>query len=169
MKSPFRDALPTLGHALTLRLAPHGFRTVEPDEGGRSIGITLALHRKTWNTNRGVLLVAIPALAPSTIGAQVQVLRSEGERLLGSSWWSQLGLQLVFEVESSALPSAGHLSSLVDAVNTQGVLVQSIFAIHGPSGARVEARTWGQMITGKFQDAIALALEDAAPAARETR
>jgi hypothetical protein len=169
MASPFRDDLPTLGHALTLRLAPHGFRTVEPDEGGRSVGIARAFHRKTWNTNRGALLVVVPSLEATTMGARVESLRREGERLLGSSWWSQLGLQLVFEVESSALPNASHLSSLVDAVNTQGVLVQSIFAIHTQSGARVEARTWGQLITGKFQDAIALALADAAPASSETR
>jgi hypothetical protein len=46
--------------------------------------------------------------------------------------------------------------------NTQGILIQSLFAIEPSTLARTSARTWGQMITGKFQDAIASAFDDMA-------
>jgi hypothetical protein len=51
---------------------------------------------------------------------------------------------------------------LVAAYNTQGILVQSIFVVEPSTLERTSARTWGQVITGRFQDAIAQGIEDVA-------
>ena len=47
-----------------------------------------------------------------------------------------------------------------DKINTQGILVQSVFAIDRGSRASTSARTWGQVITGRFQDGIEAAIQD---------
>lgn len=159
----YREGIPTLAHALEARLSPFGFATVEPDETSRALGIVRGYHRKTWNTNRAVFLAQFDPSARGDLRAFVEVLRRESGRVFGSSWWSQLGLQLVLEVPGE-VPTEPTLAGLVAAFNTQGILIQSLFAVDPSTLARTSARTWGQVVTGKFQDAIALGLEDVARA-----
>ena len=105
----YREASPTLVSALDLRLSPHGFAIVEPDETSRSLGIVRGYHRKTWNTNRAVFLARPASEGAQGLRTYVETLRHESGRVFGSSWWSQLGLQLVFEVEG-APPSEADLA-----------------------------------------------------------
>ncbi len=142
----YREQPATLFDFLAARLEPMGFVAME----------RRWLHRKTWNTNRGVVLARLKA---NTLVSEVARLRDEAKRILKHSSWNQLGLQIVFEVESGSLPPRELLSSLVDSVN-QGALIQSIFVIDPATNEILEARTWGQLITGKFQDGIAAALAD---------
>jgi hypothetical protein len=150
----YRASTPTLTSALEAKLAPHGFKTVDPDPSLTTRGVRKLFHRKTWNTNRAVVLAE-----PGDVrfGELVERMRHEAGAFLGSSWWSQLGLQLVVVVEAR-LPTEQELGRYVDQVNTQGVLVQSVFAVDPTTAQFTQARTWGQMVTGKFQDAIAAAL-----------
>lgn len=152
-------ALIALASSLDLHLGPHGFVIVEPDDRARAAGVTRGYLRKTWNTNRGVLLTRSPSPEPAALRGHVELLRREGGRLLGSSWWSQLGVQLVLLFDAATPPEPA-LQALVDMINTQGVLIQSVFAVDLTSGAHTSARTWGQFVTGKFQDAIDKALGD---------
>lgn len=151
----YRAATPTLASALEAKLAPHGFKAVDPDAALAARGVRKLFHRKTWNTNRGVVLAEPGALR---IAELVAIMRHEAGAFLGSSWWSQLGLQLVVVVEGARLPTEQELRPYVDAVNTQGVLIQSVFAVDPSTKQWTQARTWGQVVTGKFQDAIAAAL-----------
>jgi hypothetical protein len=144
----YRDPPPVVFDLLAKRLAPFGFVAVD----GRW------LHRKTWNTNRGVALVTVRS--ESELGDAAARLRSEASVVLKHSWWSQLGLQIVFQVEGAPLPSQHALAPLIDRINHQGVLVQSVFAVELATGASIQERTWGQLVTGKYQDAIAAALEE---------
>lgn len=155
----YREGSPTLANALDLRLSPHGFAIVVPDEASRALGVVRGYHRKTWNTNRAVFLASLESVDEPALRAHLQALQRESGRVFGSSWWSQLGLQIVFEVEGATPPQA-LLEDLVATFNTQGILVQSLFAIQSGAPTWTSARTWGQMITGKFQDAIAAALDD---------
>lgn len=132
---------------LEARLAPLGFVAVGRDW----------LHRKTWNTNRGVAVTKAPA--GFDVRAYVETLRASSVRPLRHSWWAQLGLQIVLESDGPP-PSETDLAPLVDRVNHQGVLVQSVFVIDATTGQWRQARTWGQLVTGKFQDAIAAGLEE---------
>ena len=161
LRAVYREGIPTLAHALEARLSAFGFATVEPDETSRALGIVRGYHRKTWNTNRAVFLARLEPNDPTALRACVEERRRESGRVFGSSWWSQLGLQLVLEV-SGALPSEAALQGLVAAFNTQGILIQSLFAVDPSTLGRTSARTWGQVVTGKFQDAIAQAIEDVA-------
>jgi len=164
----YRQSVPTFARALEARLSPFGFATVEPDEGSRALGILIGYHRRTWNTNRAVFLAQTDPRDPAALGAHVEALRRESGRVFGSSWWSQLGLQLVLEV-SGTLPSQSRLQGLVARYNTQEILVQSLFAVEPSTLERTSARTWGQVVTGKFQDAIARAIEDVALARAPAR
>ncbi len=159
----YREGIPTLARALEERLSPFGFANIEPDAGSRALGIVRGYHRKTWNTSRAVFLTQPEPQVHSDLRAYVETLRVESGRVFGSSWWSQLGLQLVFEV-SGAPPSERTLEGLVASFNTQGILIQSVFAVDPSTFERTSARTWGQVVTGRFQDAIAQAIEDVARA-----
>jgi len=144
----YRQPPIALFDVLSARLTPMGFVALERKW----------LHRKTWNTNRGVVLSSLRAT--SELGDAVARLREEAKSRLAHSWWSQLGLQIVFELEAGALPPQELIALLVDQINSQGVLIQSIFVLDPTTHETREARTWGQLITGKFQDAIAAALAD---------
>lgn len=52
----YRAAAPPLALALEAKLAPHGFKTVEANAELAERGVLKLWHRKTWNTNRGVVL-----------------------------------------------------------------------------------------------------------------
>lgn len=150
----YRSA-PSVVDCLTARLGPLGFDPVAPDDSLRARGVVALFRRKTWNTNRGVV-VAEPC-SPD-LRASVEELRGRAGAFLGSSWWSQLGLQIVFLFDGPP-PNEDALGGLVDRVNTQGVLVQSVFALDRATGQSRSARTWGQVVTGRFQDAIRDALD----------
>lgn len=155
MNAPYRQA-PSLLEALERHLGPMGFVTVAPDDNLRELGVLQMYRRKNWNTNRGV---AVARLGSGSLPAYVEVLRNEVGRGLGSSWWNQLGLQLVIEMGGPPAPRS-ELAPLVAKVNTQGVLVQSVSTYERTTGAFSHERTWGQVITGRFQDGICAALEE---------
>ena len=156
--SAYREGRPQLVHVLEKKLAPHGFEPVAPDAPLVARGIRKLFHRKTWNTNRGVVLVEPGATRLRDV---VESSRFEVGAFLGSSWWSQLGLQLVLTfADAPRLPTQEELEEHVDKVNTQGILVQSVFAVDVMTGEWAQGRTWGQMITGKFQDAIQASIQE---------
>jgi hypothetical protein len=143
----YRTAPRSTLDVLEEHLAPHGFVRVGSDY----------LHRKTWNTNRGVALSRVEA--DFDLRRQVGQMRKRAAAPLGHSWWAQLGLQLVLE-QNGPPTSEDVLQRFVDGYNHQGVLVQSIFVLDATTGQWRQARTWGQFITAKYQDAIAAALEE---------
>lgn len=143
----YRQGAKTLAACLEEKLAPHGFKSLSVPPHVAEIGVTHMFHRKTWNTNRAVVISALRA-PPARA---VEQLREIAGNAIGSSWWSQLGMQIVFT-------SLAKLDGLVDPVNTQGILVQSVFAIDDTTLESAEHRTWGQVFTGRFQDAIAAAI-----------
>ena len=153
--------LATLENALNRRLSPHGFLVVEPDEAARApeVGVVRGFHRKTWNTNRAVFLARLEGGDPLKTRSRVELLRRESGRVFGSSWWSQLGLQIVFACEGPP-PEADVLKALVASFNTQGILIQSLFAVDLGTADCTSARTWGQVVAGAFQGALAQAIED---------
>ncbi|MBX3232225.1 MAG: hypothetical protein KIT84_19075 [Labilithrix sp.] len=150
----YRSA-PSLSSLLAERLGPLGFAEVAPDDERKASGVLALYRRKTWSTNRGVVLAA-----PTTpdLRAYVETMRASAGGFLGSSWWNQLGLQVVLEVAGPPPPST-ELDRYVDKVNTQGILVQSVFAYDRTTRQSTSARTWGQVFTGRFQDAIQGALD----------
>lgn len=154
----YRTAPPTLTRFLDQRLVPLGFVTLEPSSALTAIGARRLYRRKTWNTNRGVVVIA---QAGRDLRQLVELARRDAGAFIGSSWLFQLGLQIVVEVDGEP-PAPELLARLVDPINTQGVLVQSVFAVDPATGSTSNARTWGQVITARFQDGISAALADLA-------
>ncbi len=106
---------------------------------------------KTWLCNRGVVLVE----SDTAVQTAQDIKLSVGEQLGRVPFFYGMGLQVVV---AGALPPEETLGSAVDAIDNQLSIVQSVFVVDLEQGAYVSHRTWGQVVTGKYQDAIDLAI-----------
>lgn len=155
--SPIGDELSA---ALFETLGPSGFavRAVGPDTvetAPRALWV-----RKTFNTNRAVALLELPSSASSCqdAGKLSQALKMQLGKAAGYfPFFYGVGIQVVW-FGPCALGDAQSLSAYVDAVDNQRAIIQSIFVFDTKTRSFGEARTWGQVVTGKFQDAIARGL-----------
>lgn len=136
-------------------LSEHGFQQVTNTDG--LTDIKLLLKRQTWNTNRAVVVVS-PQEMPPDFNVYLKTLRNRVAFRCGffPLLWG-IGIQIVV-VSPGALQSAIELSAHVARVDNQWAIVQSIFLADSSSQTFCSARTWGQFVTGKFQDAISVAL-----------
>ncbi|MBL4845600.1 MAG: hypothetical protein JKY65_08750 [Planctomycetes bacterium] len=171
--------------ALEASLEPLGFTPPKKPVTIEHPRLLRAWVRKTWNTNRGVVLLEAPP------GEDVVVLgqaaKSALAKQLGYIFFVYgIGLQLVWvgtqlRGEGSApedakgvstpsdptnpyqppaaplqrrAPGFGDLSKGVDRFDNQWGIIQSVFCFDLETGERWQGRTWGQVVTGRFQDAI---------------
>lgn len=141
-----------LARSIALGLAGFGFK---PKDIGASIGpanIVGAWVRKTWNTNRAAVHLRAPE--SGDLGELSQAVKMQlGEALGYVTFFYGIGLQLVWSGDA-ILGRASGLERAVDPIDNQRCIVQSIFAVDLEKARYAQARTWGQVITGKFQDQI---------------
>ena len=140
---------------LVAALAMHGFRKV-PETNGIA-DVTLLLKRQTWNTNRAVVVVS-PAQPPTEIATYLRELRRRIAFRCGffPFIWG-IGIQVVI-VAPGIVQSGIDPSRYVARVDNQWAIIQSIFLADHSSQTFRSGRTWGQMLTGKFQDTISRVL-----------
>jgi hypothetical protein len=141
--------------ALTDALAAHGFQPVAdtttiPDA-------RLLLKRQTWNTNRAIVVVSRPHL-PEDLRAYLRELRWRVAFRCGffPIFWG-IGIQVVIVapgIWQGALDPARHVAR----IDNQWAIIQSLFLVDPVDQAFRSARSRGQFVTGKFQDAIDAAL-----------
>ncbi|GEP40795.1 hypothetical protein [Brevifollis gellanilyticus] len=159
----WKPAVPELQHSsppflthglpteLTRVMAGYGFRPVA-DLSGIPDAVLL-LKRQTWNTNRAIVVVC-PGSPPTSLHDYMRQLRSSVAfrcRFLPVLWG--IGIQVV--LISPGLAQRGiDPSQHVARFDNQWAIVQSIFLVDPDAGTHQEARSWGQYVTGKFQDAI---------------
>jgi hypothetical protein len=126
-------------------LASHRFRRVDDPTSD------LLLKRQTFNTNRAVVVVS-PATVPADFRTYMNAVSGGVAKRCGyiPFLWG-IGIQFVAVAPGITELDPAHHVSLVD---NQWAIVQSIFLVDPERGAYRSARTWGQFITGKFQDAI---------------
>jgi hypothetical protein len=136
-------------------LAEHGFAVV-PSRAQDSRADTL-LKRQTWNTNRAVVVHYIPTM-PDDIRRYLRVLRRQVAFRCGfvPFLWG-IGIQVVLVVPES-VESDVNPAALVAQIDNQWAIIQSVFIVDPGARTFAEGRTWGQFVTGKFQDAIAAVL-----------
>jgi hypothetical protein len=149
----------TLTGRLAGALSVHDFkaRDIGPTLG--DVEIAGAWARKTWNTNRAVVHLCAP-LGEGDLGQLAQGIKIPLGKSLGYfPFFYGLGLQVVWSGEA-ILDRAAHLARSVDAIDNQRCIVQSLFVVDLSQGRYRQARTWGQVVTGKFQDAIASCLDE---------
>jgi len=114
--------------------------------------------RKTWNTNRGIVLMDVSEGVNIDKKLIKNITAAMGKSIGYFPFFYPLGLQIIL-YQKDACSARDLLSSLVDKYDTQTIVVQSIFAVDPIKSEYFAVRTWGQYITGKFQDAIAKALD----------
>lgn len=148
-----KDFVPRLESAL----APHGFRRIKEDQSG---GLCRAiLKRQTINMNRAVAVVDIDAF-PSDPAPLLKKLKKEVAYRCGFvPFFYGIGTQLVLVV-SGPIPAKIEADRFVDRYDNQWSIIQSVFFIRRGIGLVATARTWGQRITGKYQDAIEASLTE---------
>ncbi len=153
------DVAKGLVEPLTLALAPHGFVPAAGPLPGLAAGapVVAAWVRKTWNTNRAVILVVDPEQGP--IGALARAVRDTTATSLGYWFFLYvLGLQVIV-VGRDLDERVADLAQWTDKYDNQWAIVQSIHAVDIATGRRTSARTFAQLVTGKFQDAIQGAID----------
>ncbi len=150
-----------IAQALADGLDPMGFRGVRLD-GEKYAGCHLLLKRQTWNTNRAIAFVSVPAV-PDDFGAFLKSWRSKLTWKVGFfPVFYSLGMQII--VSCPGIRSAGiDLDKHVAKIDNQWSIVQSIFLIEPDNIGVVHHRTWGQLVTGKFQDKILTVLRQCIP------
>lgn len=142
--------------SLIAALAPHNFRQVETSTAD------LLMKRQNFNTNRAVIVVSAPSV-PQDFGAYVRQVRDDAARrcrYIPVLW--PIGIQLV-AVAPGITTSGIDPKSYVALVDNQTALIQSVFLVDPERRQYRAARTWGQFITGKFQDAIEGVLKEHFP------
>ncbi|MFT7387853.1 MAG: hypothetical protein ACI8VC_001096 [Candidatus Endobugula sp.] len=142
---------------MQLSLSEYGFKSVQGYEDKIPECICL-LKRQNINTNRAICVVQLSE-KPKDIGAYIINLRNRVAFKVGffPLLWG-LGLQVIILCPSttngSLLPK-----DYVATVDNQWAIVQSVFFVDAKKNEFIEGRTWGQLITGKFQDAISKELQ----------
>lgn len=127
------------------------------------LGVIGFWRRCTWNTNRAVAVLRRPEGAVE-IGPFCQQAKWKLRRCTRSiPFLYELGLQIVIvgNWPENSPDESETLRQSVDKVNNQLVVLQSIFSIDEATHRYVAARTWGQIISARFQDAIARGIERA--------
>jgi hypothetical protein len=141
-----------LARSIAEGLAGFGFK---PKDIGASIGpanIVGAWVRKTWNTNRAAVHLRAPEAGD--LGELSQAVKMQlGKELGYVTFFYGMGLQLVWSGDA-ILDRASRIERAVDPIDNQRCIVQSIFVVDLEKAKCAQARTWGQVITGKFQDQI---------------
>lgn len=146
-----KDPLPEIERAL----APHGFRRIR--EGGPRCVCRAILKRQTLNMNRAVAVVGLDELPGDPAALLKKVKREVAFRCGFLPFIYGIGTQLVVVVNR---PLSGAIDpfSYVDKVDNQWSIIQSVYVVNSESGLVASGRTWGQTLSGKFQNAIEAAI-----------
>lgn len=136
-------------------LQPHGFKDVPEASPALSGGVQRLLKRQNWNTNRAVVVASVLE-RPQELGAYIRQLREIVAKRCGylPVLWP-IGIQVVIGTPGALQVDPAPYLALVD---NQWALIQSVFLVDPQRSEYREARTWGQYVTGKFQDAISTVL-----------
>ncbi len=134
-------------------LTEHGFRQVT--NGPDSIPAAKALlKRQTWNTNRAVVVVDLAEI-PGDFKEYLRRLRNQvAFRCKFFPFFWGIGIQAVViapHIATQGIDPAMHVAR----VDNQWAIIQSVFLVDTAAQSFFEGRTWGQFVTGKYQDAIA--------------
>lgn len=144
-------------HSVQLSLSEHKFKPVQGFES-RIPECVCLLKRQTINTNRAVCVVQLSEI-PKDMGSYINSLRTRAAFKLGffPLLWG-LGLQVVIFCPNITDVNLNP-RDYVNKVDNQWAIVQSVYFVDPQKRNFIEGRTWGQFITGKFQDSISKELQ----------
>ena len=129
------------------------FERFKPAGASSAIAWLGAWKRKTWNSNRAIALIALPDRAPHAGEYALDIRPAAGKALGYIPFLYELGLQLIL-TGPGILKKGEGLDRYVTKINNSTVLLQSIHLVDPETRESRSVRTWGQVVTGKFIDAI---------------
>ena len=132
-------------------LAPHGFRRAK--EGGRGSLCRAILKLQTLNLNRAVAVADIDTLPDDPVPLLKSIKKEVAHRVGFFPFFYGVGTQLLLVV-SGPMPEKIGPERYVDSYDNQWSIIQSVFIVRADSSLVATARTWGQRISHKYQDAI---------------
>ena len=113
----------------------------------------MILKRQTLIMNRAVAIVDVDSL-PSDPAPLLNKIKKEVAMRCGFfPFFYGIGTQLILVV-GGVKPGEVDTLRYVDQFDNQWSVVQSVFIVYRDSGLVAEGRTWGQVVTGKYQDII---------------
>jgi hypothetical protein len=155
-------SLQKLTEHLESELKPHNFQRLDEALSSLNLNNRAAVRaiwkRKTWNTNRGVALLEVNQ-GLDALEAFIKAVRDPVGKAIGyMPVLYPLGLQLILAGEGIHQEQSG-LSAVLSKIDNQTVVLQSIHVVDLHAMTSASARTWGQVITGRYQDAIERAIQ----------
>lgn len=105
--------------------------------------------RKTWGSNRAVVLLSVDEHIDP-----VDYLKRVRKEIAGQIGYFPFLYTLAFQVILEGPLGEKPLSEAVDTYDNQRQIVQSVFVVDMEARESDSMRTWGQVISGKYQDAI---------------
>jgi len=140
---------------LTETMRQHGFREVENIKD--SLDTVLILKRQTIQTNRAIVVVE-PAQIPINMSEYLKKVRRQvAFKCKFFPFFWGIGIQVVV-ISNGITKSIIDPKQFVDKIDNQWAIIQSVFFVDPPEKTYYHARTWGQIITGEFQNAISKTL-----------
>lgn len=140
-------------------LSPFSFKQFnieEPLQGANSVTVW---HFRNWNINRAVILLPYKGKESDLPGFIDKIKMSLGKKIGYTFFLYPLGMQIVISGEN-ILGNSADWKKCIDLIDTQTALIQSIFIVDFAANKYDSARTWGQYVTGKYQDAIEKAIRE---------
>jgi hypothetical protein len=123
-----------------------------------------AVHRKAWSERYCLAVSSLTISVGNHFGLSESVVSHAGNRAKGlidlkgqlkksAQLLYGVGIHLIIRCRSSIREKID-LKQYVDSLDNQWAIFQSIFLIDISSGTFEQARTWSQVVTGKYQDRI---------------
>jgi hypothetical protein len=156
------EALKALIAAIDGEISPLGFRP-HSHERMPSLGCVAYWCLRTWSINRAAAVLTAPE-DDFEIGPYCQRMKWQLRKLKWSvPFFYEPGLQIVLYGDGleRKLGVTGRLSGQIDTYSNQLVVLQSIFVVDPGTRRYTVERTWGQVVTGQYQDAIAVGIHRA--------
>ncbi|MEM6931575.1 MAG: hypothetical protein AAF602_31885 [Myxococcota bacterium] len=137
---------------LAERLGARGFRAQPSDD------VAACFVRRTWMTNRGVLVLDVPPEVDDP-AAWARTQRARCAEAVG------FRIPLVYhpgiQIVTLGPPAVTLPEDAVDRIDNQWCVIQAIHVVDLGAGAVQSAATWGQVVSGPDQVAVAAALQAA--------
>lgn len=113
--------------------------------------------RKSFNINSAIVLIKLDEKDNNevkSLGKYSKSIKKElGKIIKFTPCFYELGLQIIYYGED-IIDLSYDLNKYVDKINTFTVILQSIHVIDIKNNKSKSVRTWGQIVTGKYQDMI---------------
>ena len=142
-----------LARSIDAAVAPLGFKELHVEPASSGLPWIAAWKRKTWNTNRGIACLELPASVVHPGEYALDIRARAGKAIGYLPFLYELGLQLVL-VGPDLVKKARDLERYVTKINNSTVLLQSIHVVDLDAGVSHSVRTWGQVVTGRLIDAL---------------